>query len=205
MRTLFEMIKEWEKIINEIYHAQKPGDEAPVNIVPKPVPTEPRWLTLARKEIGVKEIVGQKHEPKVLQYGKDAKVPDFSTDEIAWCAWFVGAMLERSGIHGTHSALAKSYSSAEWGTNLGLGGLRQGAIVVLNTPGRPAWSGHVGILDAWNSSHVWLIGGNQSNQVSRASFLRSRIHAVKWPKGEPLTGAASSGNTGATTGTSGVT
>lgn len=167
-----------------------PAESPPVTTT-LPQTSEPRWLVRGRKEIGTKEIKGPKHSNAVLGYGIDARVPDTSSDEIPWCAWFVGAMLEREGIRGTHSALARSYEQKGWGVSLPKDELRPGAIAVLNRPGGAAWQGHVGIVVGSNDTHVFLLGGNQNNQVSIAPFAKSRIVAVKWPANEPIVGPKS--------------
>lgn len=179
-----------KQTLKELAEANPKPDTTPP-LTTDTLPLEPTWLTRARKEIGVKEISGLKHNLSVLQYGVDARVPDASSDEIPWCAWFVGAILEREGITGTHSALAKSYASKGWGENLPKTELRPGAIVVLNRVGGADWQGHTGFAMGENDTHVWLLGGNQANKVGVDAFPKSRIAAVKWPKGQPKVGPAS--------------
>jgi hypothetical protein len=41
--------------------------------------------------------------------------------------------------------------------------------------------GHVGLVVAANAAHVWMIGGNQSDQVSIARFPRSDFLGFRWP------------------------
>lgn len=147
---------------------------------------EPRWLTAARAELGVKEIKGKQHNHVVLQYGIDAKVPDTSADEIPWCAWFVGAMLERNGITGTHKATAISYE--KWGEAEPEGVYRPGAIIVFDFPGGASWNRHVGFVVGESKTHVLTRGGNQSNQVGDNWFSKQYVTAVRWPTGEPKSG-----------------
>ncbi|MEZ5776014.1 MAG: hypothetical protein R3D33_15310 [Hyphomicrobiaceae bacterium] len=77
---------------------------------------EPRWLTLARGEIGVAEKPGAADDPRILAYYRDAGHPEIRHDEVAWCAAFVGACLKRSGIAPTGSLMARSY--LRWGQPL---------------------------------------------------------------------------------------
>jgi len=156
--------------------------------VAAPIPSEqmPAWLVRARAEIGVKEIKGKKHNPVVLQYGVDAKVADSSADEIPWCAWFAGAMLERSGIVGTHSATAISYE--KWGEAEPAGVYRPGAVIVYDFPGGANWNRHVGFVVGENATHVLTRGGNQSNQVGDNWFAKKFVTAVRWPTGQPKVG-----------------
>lgn len=148
---------------------------------------EPQWLVLARREIGVGEIVGPKHNPVVLDYSKRAGVDGIGTDEVPWCAAFVGALLEDAGITGSKSLMARSYS--RWGEAVDPNRIPIGAVCVLSSSRGPA-SGHVGFVVAASRNHVWLLGGNQNNAVNIARFPRSvagkpKVVALRYPKAFP--------------------
>lgn len=145
--------------------------------------TEPRWLTRARRNLGVRETPGPVSTPSILKYRLMAKVLLKGDDgAVPWCAIFVNAMLEAVGIKGSRSGMARSFSS--WGRWVPADAIPLGAIVVLSSNRGPA-SGHVGFAVGISSTHVWLLGGNQGDAVSIAPFQRSRIVAVRWPAGEP--------------------
>lgn len=72
---------------------------------------EPPWMPLAWADLG--EIPGSGTNPRIAAYFRDAGHAEIRNDETAWCAAFVGAMLERSGYRSTHSLMARSY--AQWG------------------------------------------------------------------------------------------
>ncbi len=139
------------------------------------------WLTLARDFIGVKEISGSQHEPKILAMWKDSKLP-FSTDEDPWCAAFVGSMLERCYVNSSRKANAKSY--AHWGNDVLKNGVAQiplGAVVVYDRPPN-SWEGHVGFaVGHTQAGDIMTIGGNQGNSVSIRPFAKSRLIAARWP------------------------
>ena len=59
---------------------------------------QPPWLDQAWADLGVREGAGNANDPRVLAYYRDAGHPEIKADSVAWCAAFVGAMLERSGI-----------------------------------------------------------------------------------------------------------
>ena len=139
--------------------------------------TELPWIKLARAEIGVHEIKGTLDEPKVLGYFKDAGFAGIQDDETAWCAAFVGAMLKRSGITPSGSLSARSYE--KWGQKL-VSPL-YGAIGVKKRTGGPDWAGHVGFIVGANSTRIYMLGGNQADEVSIASFNRSEFTAYRWP------------------------
>lgn len=148
--------------------------------------SEPLWLQRARDLIGLREISGAMHEPKVLQLWRDARMPYVHDDETAWCAAFCGAMLERSMITSTRLPNARSYEN--WGLNaLTDTGRRDllripiGAVCVFDRPPN-AWQGHVAFaVGRTGTDQIICLGGNQSNSVSIAMFNASRLVAARWP------------------------
>lgn len=139
------------------------------------------WLEIARDLIGVKEIAGKQHEPKILAMWKDARLP-FATDEDAWCAAFVGACLERCYVNSTLKPNARSYE--HWGDDVKTGGALQiplGAIVVYERP-PDEWKGHVGFaVGRTESGDIMTLGGNQADSVNIKPFSYRRLIAARWP------------------------
>lgn len=144
--------------------------------------SEPRWLTLARSEIGTVETPGAGDNPKILAYAKDAGVGSVvNHDSVPWCAAFVGAILQRSAIAPTGKANARSYE--EWGQVLRAP--VKGCVIVLKRDNNPAL-GHVGFCVGVDDIHIQLLGGNQGDKVSIASFPRNRVVACRWPVGQTI-------------------
>lgn len=114
------------------------------------------------------------HNPRVLAYYREAGVPQ-TNDEVPWCAAFVGAVLARCGVQGTGSLLARSYES--WGTSVPLDQARRGDVVVLSR-GQP-WQGHVAFYEGSAGGNVYLLGGNQGNQVNVTAYPKARVVAVR--------------------------
>lgn len=140
---------------------------------------EPAWLVEARRHIGTKEIPGVRHEPKILQWWKAIRRGGIKTDEVPWCAAFVGACLENVGIVSSRFESARSY--LQWGQPLKKPVL--GCIAVFARAG----GGHVGFVIADDGNGRLLIcGGNQGNQVSIAPFDKNRVIAYRWPKAVPI-------------------
>ena len=137
---------------------------------------QPPWMPLAYAELGQHEIGGSRTNPKIAAYFRRAGHPEISDDETPWCAAFVGAMLEQSGIRGSRSLAARSYMN--WGVEMGKPSF--GAITVLSRGGDPSL-GHVGFLVGSTSTTVTLLGGNQSDAVSTATFDRSRVLGFRLP------------------------
>lgn len=137
---------------------------------------DPPWLQIARRELGVKERPGSAHHPRILQYHAKTRL-HATSDEVAWCASFVGWCLEQAGIASTRSAAAASYRT--WGQPWEL---VDGAIVVFGKADPDAaGTGHVGFCVGVEGDHVLLLGGNQGNAVTIAKRPLSRIVAKRWP------------------------
>jgi uncharacterized protein (TIGR02594 family) len=101
---------------------------------------EPVWLQASRRELGTKEGPGGADNAHILAYYRDAGHAEIQHDETAWCAAFVGAMLQRSGLAPSGSLMARSY--LKWG--VALKAPRVGCIVVFWRGDPNSSSGHVG-------------------------------------------------------------
>lgn len=150
--------------------------------------SEPKWLTLARAEIGTLETPGPKSNPKVLAFFKDVGCSWVKGDDTAWCGAYLGAILKRSGIEPLPpSKVLGARNWERWGERLEQPLL--GCIGVKRRQGGEAWQGHVGLVVAANQTTVWMLGGNQSDSVSIAPFSRWQFTAFVWPEGQPKTDA----------------
>lgn len=137
---------------------------------------EPDWLDWAWREFGVREVSGKGDNPRIVEMFKAVGHTAIKDDEVAWCAAFVGACLERSKRASMRSLRARSY--LEWGHPAGRA--RHGAIAVLSRGSNPAL-GHVGFVLGETETQVFLLGGNQSNAVTVAAFAKSRVLDYRWP------------------------
>jgi uncharacterized protein (TIGR02594 family) len=132
------------------------------------------WIAEARKHVGTREIPGEKHEPKIIQWFKSIKASWFQADEVPWCAAFVGGVLEAVGIPSTRSATAKSYLA--WGVPLA--SPLYGCIVVFSRDG----GGHVGFVVGRDAKdRLMVLGGNQGDAVNIKPFDRARVAGYRWP------------------------
>lgn len=138
--------------------------------------TEPAWLTTAREFMGLREIKGPQHNAEILQFWRDIKRGGIKDDETPWCAAFVGAMLERTGIRSTRFESAASY--LEWGNPLQAPAL--GCVAIFTRDG----GGHVGFVVGRNAAgDLLVLGGNQSDEVNIREFAVSRVSGYRWPAG----------------------
>jgi len=130
---------------------------------------------LARLEIGTYEWA-EGSNPRVDAYFDDVGYPSM-TDETAWCAAFVGAMLKRCGYPHTGKLTARSY--LDWGKPVDLSKAEPGDIVVLWRGSPPSWQGHVGFYDRQADGNVYLLGGNQRDMVNVSGYSIDRVLSVR--------------------------
>lgn len=128
----------------------------------------PPWLVAAWKEIGVHEV-GNNAGPNVQRY-----IDGSHCGEIGWpwCAIFVNYCLEISGIKGTRSASSQSFRHSTDFNQLNPGPAL-GAIAVFYRGGRNSGLGHVGFYCGERNGAIWVLGGNESDQVMIEAFPKS--------------------------------
>ena len=139
--------------VSDVLHPTeiKPGDDVP------------EWIRLAAGEIGVKEIHGPKHNPRVLEYMHATKWGKWvKDDETPWCAGFVGWCMVNAGYGDAipdYSLGAKSWLKFGKSAHKPV----FGAIAVKSRKG----GGHVGFVVGRNKKRgtLYILGGNQSDAV----------------------------------------
>lgn len=136
---------------------------------------DPPWLAVARKELGTSEIPGDRDNPRIVEY-HSATTLKATDDETAWCSAFVNWCLIQSGQHGTNSAMARSF--LHWGQALATP--RVGCIVVFSRGHYP--QGHVAFYVGRDNHLIHVLGGNQGNKVSIASYSDAQVLGYRWPR-----------------------
>ncbi|MBJ6802720.1 TIGR02594 family protein [Geomonas propionica] len=140
------------------------------------------WMSIARQEIGQKELAGHDDNPRILSYHATTTLKA-TDDETPWCSSFVNWCLKQAGIKGTDSAAAKSW--VHWGEPAGA---FPGAITIIcstkATDRSFSTSGaHVGFLIQETATHFRLLGGNQGNSVKESVFPKKSwtLLGRRWP------------------------
>lgn len=131
-----------------------------------------RMLEIARAELGVAEVPGAGDNPRIVAYHATTgggKEPD----SVPWCSSFVNFCVEQAGLKGTDSKAARSWMT--WGRVTT--DFFPGCIVVLERGAAP--QGHVGFFVGTESGRLRLLGGNQGDRVSIASFDPQLVLAIR--------------------------
>jgi uncharacterized protein (TIGR02594 family) len=138
---------------------------------------DPEWLKIAINELGTKEVVGDKHNPRILEYHKATNLKA-TTDEVPYCSSFVNWCMKQCGIVGTNSAAARSW--LKWGKELK--SPEYGCIVILWRKSPDSTSAHVGFWVSETKTHMKILGANQNNMVCYADFNKNRLLGYRWLK-----------------------
>ena len=137
--------------------------------------TLPDWVQIALGELGTREVPGPAANPRIREYLLAVDLPA-ADDETPWCAAFVSFVLQQAGLRGIRSGAARSFM--DWGKPT----LAQlGAVTVLWRESPTTWQGHVGFLLDLDDHNVFLLGGNQRDRVSVATYPVTRVLGHRWP------------------------
>ena len=145
---------------------------------------------IAERFIGMKEIPGTEHNPQILaMLHLDASWPE--GDETPWCSAFLNYCAWLLDLPRSKSLRARSWLQRGIAVDVP----KRGFDVVILSRGT-SWHtqpgpevidapGHVGLFSSFGygrnglDEQVWLLGGNQGDSVSIASFDRRRILGIR--------------------------
>ena len=138
-----------------------------------------KLLEIALSQYGQKEIEGNEDNRTILQYAAESGHSWVSHDETPWCSIFLDWCAMKAGVERTHAANAISWLKVGKVTT----DPKTGNIVVLKRGNDPK-AGHVGIFIAKEftanqkpTGYIYILGGNQSNQVKISTFNESDVLA----------------------------
>lgn len=148
--------------------------------------TEPAWIAIARKYIGLREIKGAEHHPQILKWWKDTGAAWFADDETPWCGAFVGGVLAEAGLPVLPKG-AGAGAQAWLDLPVALVAPAVGAVVVFWRDKPTSRNGHVGfIVGKDQRGNLMVLGGNQGDEVSVKPFSTDRVKGYRWPSKYPL-------------------
>jgi uncharacterized protein (TIGR02594 family) len=149
---------------------------------------EPKWLNIARGELGVKEKAGKEANPRIVEYF-EAAGSNVSSDEVPWCSAFACWVMEQAGYPSTNNAAARSWLKYGKPTPP-----KPGAIAIF--PRGTGWQGHVAIVEKVIGNQVTVIGGNQGNAVTRRNMHIKSALGFRWPSTVRNSNTMAAGMTG---------
>lgn len=145
---------------------------------------EPKWLQIARGEVGVHEVRGGEN-PRILEYDT-ATALCAKEDEVPWCAAFCCWCIEQAGLHSPRSARAADFLT--WGMLIPQPVLGCVTVIKAKATGGDAATGsasgyHVAFWLGEDDDQATLLGGNQSDQVKVSRFPKAayRVEGYRLP------------------------
>jgi uncharacterized protein (TIGR02594 family) len=150
------------------------------NPAPSSVDLGAPWMATAEREIGQKEVVGAKANPRIMEYHRASKfgAKDDSGAANAWCGSFVAWVLAQHG----HSAPPHAYRAKAW-VSFGVAVKKPvyGAICYKSRAG----GGHVAFIigQERDGKHYLMLGGNQDNEVNITRYKAGLWEAFIFPSG----------------------
>jgi len=148
-------------------HEQQQGNYHP----PTPEQSSLPLLLAALQHVGTKEIPGAEHNAQVLAYFHSIGHQWVDNDEVAWCAAFANHIAKECGYPHTGKLNARSF--LEIGEQVHTP--KPGDIVVLWRESPTSWKGHVGFYINSTKDHIYVLGGNQSNEVNISPYPMERL------------------------------
>lgn len=150
---------------------------------------------LASRYIGIKEVPGVASHPLII-FAHSLTTLAATSDDVPWCSSFANLVAWTLNLPRSKSAAARSW--LEVGTVIPFKEAMPGydVAILASTPfrreadGKPHPDnppdatvldapGHVGFFSAVEGPKIWIVGGNQSNQVSLAPFDQARLLGIR--------------------------
>jgi len=128
-------------------------------------------LCKALSQYGVKEIVGEEHNPIIVNYFKEIGHEWVENDELAWCSAFLNWCAKTTGYEYTGKLNARSWLAV----GKDVANPEPGDIVILWRVKPDSWYGHVGLFINEINGYINILGGNQSNKVKISAYPKYRL------------------------------
>ena len=128
-------------------------------------------LVEALKYYGIKEIPGPDHNASVVDFFHEIGYDHINDDETAWCSAFINYIAQKCGYESSGKLNARSWLDV--GNEISLP--FPGDIVIFWRGSKDSWTGHVGLYVNKLGSQIYVLGGNQSNQVNIYAYPESKL------------------------------
>lgn len=126
-------------------------------------------------DFGLTELPGARSHPRIQQaINLAASWLDKDDSKTAWCGCIMGLWFKELGL----TPPKEHYRANEWkqvGKMVLLSEAQQGDVVVMDREGGK----HVALFSKMKGDLIYLLGGNQNNQVNVSAFNKGFVEAVR--------------------------
>lgn len=140
--------------------------------------------TRAQRFIGIRELSGDKNHPLIVWWLSLCDLKE-QPDETPWCSAFMNGMAWDCEKPRTRSAAARSWLELGRVKTLEEAEAVDDVVILKTTAEGPGADvtrgapGHVGLFARIEGERVWLLGGNQDDEVRLSSFPRARVIGIR--------------------------
>lgn len=124
---------------------------------------------------GLKEADGLANNPEIISMGKEIGYDIKDDSTTPWCSLLMNYVAKKCGYQYTGQLTARSW------LKMPVMVLQPsvGDVVILSRGDPKGWEGHVGLFIKWDDKRVWVLGGNQGNEVNISVYQRDRVLGVR--------------------------
>ena len=130
-----------------------------------------RLLNIALSQYGIKEVPGEENNPEIMKYFTEIGQTWVQSESTAWCSAFINWCAKKSGFEYSGKLNARSWLDV----GAEVHSINVADLVVLWRISPTDWRGHVGIPIRDDGTHIWILGGNQSNMVKTSAYPKERL------------------------------
>lgn len=130
-----------------------------------------KLIDIVCKEYGITEIVGDKHNKEVLKYYHGIGHKWVNKDETPWCAAFANWCLKQADLPYQETLNARSFLNIGYETE----NPKPFDVVVFWRKSKKGAYGHVAFYINEDDTGIYVLGGNQSNQVNIRKYPKNRL------------------------------
>lgn len=128
-------------------------------------------LLFALQHYGIKEVLGDKSNPAIMQMFRELGETWVKDDSTAWCSAAMNYFCKRTGYERSGKLNARSWLTVgEEVTEPELGD-----VVVFWRNDPKGWEGHVGLYISEDNGLIYTLGGNQGNGVFISLYPKNRV------------------------------
>ena len=128
-------------------------------------------INIALNEYGVREVLGSNDNHRIMQYFNDIGHTWVKHDETAWCSAFANWVALQAGYKHSGKLNARSWLNVGEETK----NPKIGDVVVFWRDSKRSWKGHVAFFIKEKNDYIWVLGGNQNNEVNIKAYPKSKL------------------------------
>ncbi len=129
-------------------------------------------INIALSQFGIREIPGEMDNPEITKYFKEIGFDgSWVKDETAWCSAFLNWCAKQAELPRSEQLNARSWRTI--GKQVTTPEI--GDVVVFWRESPESWKGHVALFIRETENYIYVLGGNQNNQVSIKPYAKARL------------------------------